>query len=592
MFNDRVYCGEVSKKDLGIKISLNGWVDKKRDLGGIIFVELRDVTGVVQIVVDSSKSKSIAETLDQVRNEYCLHVEGTVRERSEETVNPNISTGFLEIEADNIIILNPSIVTPFPLDARNQINEEIRLEYRYLDLRREEMRDTIINRHRLMQVTRNYLSANRFIEIETPMLNKSTPEGARDFLVPSRINRGMFYALPQSPQIFKQILMVSGFDRYFQIVKCFRDEDLRNDRQPEFTQIDLEMSFITRESIISVIEGLLRMIVKELLNIDINLPFPQYTYDDVMMRYGKDAPDTRFGLELADCGEIFKNSQFNVFKETLAGKGIIKCLPVQDGGEISRKRIDEYTEYVKTFKAMGLPWLRYRDGQFEGGISKFLSDDEKDALAGKLKLSGNTLLIFSSDREDVVNDALGNLRLQIGRDLQLIDTDKLNFLWVVDFPLLEYNGEEKRFYAKHHPFTSPQPDCVELLDRVTPETVNSLKAEAYDVVLNGSEIGGGSIRISNTDLQRRMFSALGISDEEARIKFSFLLEALKYGAPPHGGIALGVDRILMLLLKKNSIRDVIPFPKTQKGQCLMSNAPSPVAPSQLRELSIKITDRG
>jgi len=374
-------------------------------------------------------------------------------------------------------------------------------------------------------------------------------------------------------------------------VKCFRDEDLRNYRQPEFTQIDLEMSFVNREMVISIIEGLLGELVKDILGKEITLPFSRYTYDDVMMRYGKDAPDTRFGLELASCDGIFTGSQFNVFREALSKKGVIKCLPVRDEGKISRKMLDDYTEYVKTFRAMGLPWVRCRDGQFEGGIAKFLSDEEKGALSAKMELSGNTLLIFSSDREDIVNDALGNLRLQIGRDLDLIDQEKLNFLWVLDFPLLEYEREEKRFYAKHHMFTSPKPDQLDLLDSVTPDTVHLLKAEAYDVVLNGSEIGGGSIRISSTDIQRKMFTILGISEEEAGIKFSFLLEALKYGAPPHGGIALGLDRIVMLLLRKNSIRDVIPFPKTQKGQCLMSAAPSPVSPAQLKELSIKVVER-
>ncbi len=591
MFRDRSYCAELTPGDVGKKVSLDGWADKKRDLGGIIFIELRDVTGVVQIVVDPSRSPEIASVADRVRNEFCLHVSGLVRKRSEETVNPNLVTGTIEVEAESIKILNTSLVPPFPLDARNSINEEVRLTYRYLDLRREEMRDTIIKRHRLMQVTRRYLSDNRFIEIETPILNKSTPEGARDFLVPSRINKGMFYALPQSPQLFKQILMVAGFDRYFQIVKCFRDEDLRYDRQPEFTQIDLELSFVTPDIIIDIIEGLMKLMVKEIKGIDMAVPFPRMSYDEAMSKYGKDAPDTRFGLELAECSDIFKSSGFNVFSAALANGGIIKCLPVPDDGRISRKMIDDYGEYVKTFRAKGLPYVRVKDGVLEGGIAKFINDDEKAGLISRLKLSGTTLLFFASDQENVVNDTLANLRLQIGRDLKLIDENKLNFLWVLDFPLLEYDHEEKRFYAKHHMFTSPKPEHIELLDSLTPGNVNSVKAQAYDIVLNGVEIGGGSIRIHNTDTQKKMFSVLGITEEEAKIKFSFLLEALKYGAPPHGGIALGLDRVVMLLLNKNSIRDVIPFPKTQKGQCMMTEAPSPVSPEQLRELSIKVVDK-
>ncbi len=591
MFTERSYCGEINASQAGKRVQLGGWVDKKRDLGGIIFIELRDVSGIVQIVVDSSKSPEIAAVAESIKNEYCLRIEGLVRKRSAETVNPSLKTGTLEVEADTIEILNPSLTPPFPLDTRNSINEELRLEYRYLDLRREEMRETMIARHRATQEIRRYLSEQRFIEIETPILNKSTPEGARDFLVPSRINRGMFYALPQSPQLFKQILMVSGFDRYFQVVKCFRDEDLRNDRQPEFTQVDMELSFVSRETVIGIIEGLVQAIIRETLGRDTAVPFPRMSYDEAMERYGKDAPDTRFGLELFTCGDILKESSFNVFSSALASGGIVKCLPVPDEGAISRKMIDDYTEYIKTFRAMGLPYFRFRDGAFEGGIAKFLSDSERAGLIEKLALKGNVLVFFASDREGVVNDTLANLRLKIGRDLNLIDEDKLNFLWVLDFPLLEYDEGEKRYYAKHHMFTAPLAGHVHLLDAISPESVHSIKAQAYDIVLNGVEIGGGSIRIHNTDIQKKMFGVLGITEEEAKIKFSFLLEALKYGAPPHGGIALGLDRIMMLLLKRNSIRDVIPFPKTQRGQCMMSDAPSPVTPEQLRELSIKVVDK-
>jgi aspartyl-tRNA synthetase len=591
MFNNRSYCGELGIEDNGKEVTVFGWVDRKRDLGGVVFLEIRDVTGIIQAVFDSSFSKENAEIADSTRSEFVVAVTGKVRERSPETINPNIPTGNIEIFASSIEILNKSLVPPFPIDIRENVNEEVRLKYRYLDLRREDMKEAILKRHKMMQLTREYLSSHRFIEIETPILNKSTPEGARDFLVPSRINKGEFYALPQSPQLFKQILMVSGFDRYFQIVKCFRDEDLRNDRQPEFTQIDMELSFITPKMIMEIIEGLIKKAVKELTGREIDYSFPVMDYDEAISKYGTDAPDTRVGIEIRDCSDIFVNSSFNVFSSSLSTGGVIKGIAVPDSGKLSRKMTDDYSDYVRKFGAKGFPMFKYNDGKLEGGISKFISEDEKLKLIERFDLKEPSVVFFSVDKEQIVNATLAHMRLKIARDLDLIDDNKLNFLWVTNFPLIEYHEEDRRFYAVHHPFTAPVADHIPLLDSLTPENAKKIKAQAYDIVLNGVEIGGGSIRIHDSSLQSKIFNILGISEEEARVKFSFLLDALQYGAPPHGGIALGLDRIMMLLLKRSSIREVMAFPKTQKGQCMMSEAPSPVTEEQLNELSIRIVKK-
>ena len=591
MFNNRSYCGELGIEDNGKEVTVFGWVDRKRDLGGVVFLEIRDVTGIIQAVFDSSFSKENAEIADSTRSEFVVAVTGKIRERSPETINPNVPTGNIEIFASSIEILNKSLVPPFPIDIRENVNEEVRLKYRYLDLRREDMKEAILKRHKMMQLTREYLSSHRFIEIETPILNKSTPEGARDFLVPSRINKGEFYALPQSPQLFKQILMVSGFDRYFQIVKCFRDEDLRNDRQPEFTQIDMELSFITPKMIMEIIEGLIKKAVKELTGREIDYSFPVMDYDEAMSKYGTDAPDTRVGIEIRDCSDIFVNSSFNVFSSSLSTGGVIKGIAVPDSGKLSRKMTDDYSDYVRKFGAKGFPMFKYNDGKLEGGISKFISEDEKLKLIERFDLKEPSVVFFSVDKEQIVNATLAHMRLKIARDLDLIDDNKLNFLWVTNFPLIEYHEEDRRFYAVHHPFTAPVADHIPLLDSLTPENAKKIKAQAYDIVLNGVEIGGGSIRIHDSSLQSKIFNILGISEEEARVKFSFLLDALQYGAPPHGGIALGLDRIMMLLLKRSSIREVMAFPKTQKGQCMMSEAPSPVTEEQLNELSIRIVKK-
>jgi len=580
------YCGNLTKKDVTREVTLLGWVQRRRDLGGLIFIELRDRQGIVQVVFNPELSSGAHEKAQSLRSEYVIAVIGMVAERPKGTANPKLRTGEIEVLAKELKILNIAKTPPFPIEDEAEVAEETRLKYRYLDLRRPVLQRNLILRHRVAREVRNYFDRLGFLEIETPMLFKSTPEGARDFLVPSRLSPGNFYALPQSPQLLKQILMVSGFDRYFQIVRCFRDEDLRSDRQPEFTQIDVEMSFVTVQDIQRTMEGLMAHIFKEVLGIVLELPFPILTYDEAMDRYGADKPDIRFGMELKDVTEALRGSSFQVFRDTLEGKGIIKAINVKGGSSFSRKEIDDLTHFVQNFGAKGLISAKVVPGGWQSSIQKFVTEDERKKVDNALNSTENDLLLFVAGPPKVVNQSLANLRLHLGERLGLIPKDEYRFVWILDFPLLEYDEAERRFVAVHHPFTAPKDeDIPKLKDR--PELV---KAKAYDLVLNGSEIGGGSIRNHLREVQSLLFEKLGMGEEEARERFGFLLEALEYGTPPHGGIAFGLDRLVMLLSHAESIRDVIAFPKTQKGTCLMSDAPSRVDSKQLDELLIKVKE--
>ena len=580
------YCGDLKKKDANREVTLMGWVQRRRDLGGLIFVELRDRQGMVQVVFNPEVSPEAHEKAQFLRGEYVVGVKGTVVVRPEGTANPRINTGEIEVIAKELKILNVSKTPPFLVEDEEEVAENTRLKYRYLDLRRPELQRNLILRHRVAKEVRNYFDRLGFLEVETPMLTKSTPEGARDFLVPSRLNPGHFYALPQSPQLFKQILMVSGFDRYFQIVRCFRDEDLRSDRQPEFTQIDVEMSFITIQDIQRTMEGLMAHIFKEVLDITLELPFPILTYDEAMNRYGADKPDIRFGMELRDMTEPLRTSSFQVFKDAIEGKGVIKAINVKGGSSFSRKEIDDLTHFVQNFGAKGLISAKVIQNGWQSSIQKFITEEEKRAVDGVLSSTENDLLLIVAGSPKVVNQSLANLRLHLGERLGLIPKDQFQFVWILDFPLLEYDETEGRFVAVHHPFTAPKDEDIPKL-KEHPEWV---KAKAYDLVLNGSEIGGGSIRNHLREVQSLLFEKLGMGEEEARERFGFLLEALEYGTPPHGGIAFGFDRLIMILSHSESIRDVIAFPKTQKGTCLMTDAPSRVDSKQLDELWIKIKE--
>ncbi|AKM19874.1 Aspartate--tRNA ligase [Geobacillus sp. 12AMOR1] len=579
------YCGEVPETAVGERVILKGWVQKRRDLGGLIFIDLRDRTGIVQVVASPDVSAEALAAAERVRSEYVLSVEGTVVARAPETVNPNIATGRIEIQAERIDIINEAKTPPFAISDDTDAAEDVRLKYRYLDLRRPVMFQTLALRHKVTKAVRDFLDGERFLEIETPMLTKSTPEGARDYLVPSRVHPGEFYALPQSPQIFKQLLMVGGVERYYQIARCFRDEDLRADRQPEFTQIDIEMSFISQEDIIDLTERMMAAVVKAAKGIDIPRPFPRMTYAEAMNRYGSDKPDVRFGLELVDVSEAVRDSAFQVFARTVKEGGQVKAINVKGAASrYSRKDIDALGEFAARYGAKGLAWLKAEGDELKGPIAKFFTADEQTALRQLLAVDDGDLLLFVADRPAVVAAALGALRLKLGKELGLIDETRLAFLWVTDWPLLEYDEEEGRYYAAHHPFTMPVRDDIPLLET----NPGAVRAQAYDLVLNGYELGGGSLRIFERDVQEKMFQALGFSKEEARRQFGFLLEAFEYGTPPHGGIALGLDRLVMLLAGRTNLRDTIAFPKTASASCLLTEAPGPVSEKQLEELHLAV----
>ncbi|NWF91545.1 MAG: aspartate--tRNA ligase [Syntrophaceae bacterium] len=580
------YCGDLREGDAGREVTLLGWVQRRRDLGGLIFVEMRDRQGIVQVVFNSEVDPEVHEKAQSLRSEYVIGVKGKVVLRPKGTANPKLGTGEIEVIATSLKILNLSKTPPFLIEDEEEVAENTRLKYRYLDLRKPRLQQNLILRHRVAREVRNYFDRLGFLEIETPMLTKSTPEGARDFLVPSRLTPGHFYALPQSPQLFKQILMISGFDRYFQIVRCFRDEDLRSDRQPEFTQIDVEMSFVKVEDIQRTMEGLMVHIFRQVLGVELEAPFPSMTYEEAMDRYGVDKPDIRFGMELRDVTEALRHSPFHVFKEAIETKGAIKAINVKGGGVFSRKEVDDLTHFVQNFGAKGLLSAKIVQNEWQSSIRKFITEEERKAIDGILDAGENDLLLFVAGPGGVVNQSLANLRLHLGAKLGLIPEDQYRFVWIVDFPLLEYDEKEGRFVAVHHPFTAPKDEDLEKL-REHPELV---RAKAYDLVLNGSEIGGGSIRNHLEEVQSLVFEKLGMGEEEARERFGFLLEALEYGTPPHGGIAFGFDRLIMILSHSESIRDVIAFPKTQKGTCLMTEAPSRVDSKQLDELWIKLKE--
>ncbi len=584
---ERIYAGTLSESNVDETILLKGWVHRRRDLGDLIFIDLRDQSGIVQIVFNPDYSKQSLEIAERLRSEYVIEVEGKVIKRDEATINPTIDTGKIEVTVSRVNVLNKSKALPFLIHEAQDVSEDLRLKYRYIDLRREEMQKTFQIRHKITSSIREFLNGEQFLEMETPILTKSTPEGARDYLVPSRVHPGEFYALPQSPQLFKQLLMMSGFEKYYQIARCFRDEDLRADRQPEFTQLDIEAAFVTNEDIIILVEKMMKKLLLDVLQKDIKTPFPRMSYDEAMERFGSDKPDTRFDMELINVTDIVENSEFKVFSQPAQTGGKVALLNVKgNADQFTRKDIDEgLLDFVKTYGAKGLAWVKIANGDMTGPIAKFFSEEEKKAIFDRASVNDGDLLLFGADKPNIVHNSLGALRLKLGKDLKLINEDVFHFLWIIDWPLLEYDEDSKRYVAAHHPFTSPlNKDKEKLISDPA-----SVRANAYDIVLNGYELGGGSIRINERELQDKMFKVLGFSEESAKEQFGFLLDALQYGAPPHGGVALGLDRIVMLLARKSNIRDTILFPKTASASDLLTNAPSEVSEAQLGELSIALT---
>jgi len=577
-------CNALGKENVGEEVTLMGWVLRRRDHGGVIFIDLRDRQGITQVVFNPEINPDVHAKAHQIRSEWVLAIHGRVEARPGDMANPKLATGEIEILVDELRLLNSSETPPFPLDEEVEVSDNLRLQYRYLDLRRPEMAANLIMRHKAVQTVRNYLNDHDFLDIETPMLTRSTPEGARDYLVPSRVNSGKFYALPQSPQLFKQLLMIAGMDRYYQIVKCFRDEDLRADRQPEFTQIDMELSFVDEEQIMAINEGMIAKLFKETLGVDLAPPFPRLTFDEAMNRFGTDRPDLRFGMELVDLTAIAANCGFKVFRSIADKGGTVRAINAKGCAHFTRKELDLLTEYVAQFGAKGLAWVKMKaNGEWQSPIAKFFTDEERATIAAAADAVEGDLLFFGADSSKVVFQVLSELRVELARRLNLLQKDDFNFVWVTDFPLMEYDEKEKRFQALHHPFTAPKEEDIAKLD-TDPAAVYS---RAYDLVLNGTEIGGGSIRIHQKSLQSKVLEVLGIGEEEANEKFGFLLRALELGAPPHGGLAFGLDRLLMIITGSDSIRNVIAFPKTQKATCPLTEAPAAVARKQLTELHIR-----